>query len=90
MLVEDRCWWKIGVSGDVVVIFNQSFIYNIGDDERVRSLVVVNHCVVGSRGRSLGGSRVRSLGGFIVVLDDASDGFYHFEVLVKDRNFEGW
>ena len=71
-------------------MFNGSFIYNSGDDERGRSLVVVNYCFVGNRGRSLGGSRVRSLGGFIVVLDDASDGDYHFEVLVKDRNFEGW
>ena len=30
LLDNIRCWWKIGVSGDVVVIFNQSFIYNIG------------------------------------------------------------
>ena len=74
LLDNIRCWWKVCIDGDVVVIFNESFIYNIFDDERGRSLVVVIYFVVGSKGRNLGGC--------IIVLDDAGDGDHHFEVIV--------
>ena len=69
-----RCWWKVFVDGDIIVLVNESFIYNSCYDEGavLSSLLFIIFFV----------NRGRSLGGCIIVLNDTGDGDYHFEVIV--------